>query len=170
MKWIPGSLYRRDLEFMRRYRQSVRETPQAPPDHVVRQRLRWHLEETFELLRACLKNNGDQVFRSLSTKIDGIASYHPPLDLFREKLFELIADAGIEVDLVEYADANADIRYISYGNDLAAGIYSPEIDEEVARSNDTKEPPAEDEGKVRKGVDYSPPDIARILRKQGWTG
>lgn len=151
MKWIPGSLYRRDLEFMRRYRQSVRETPEVPPDYVVRQRLRWHIEETFELLYACLPHG---FF----------------LDQARELIEYAINNLPLCVDLAEYADANADIRYISYGNDIAAGIYSPEIDEEVARSNDTKEPPAEHEGKVRKGVDYSPPDIARILRKQGWQG
>lgn len=161
MKWIPGSLYRRDLEFMRRYRQSVRETPEVPPDHVVRQRLRWQIEEMFELLEACF-------WKPVSSK--NVSIYQAELNALSYRLMRLIRDAPLAVDLVAYADANADIRYISYGNDIAAGIYSPEIDEEVARSNDTKEPPAEDEGKVRKGADYSPPDIARILRKQGWTG
>jgi predicted HAD superfamily Cof-like phosphohydrolase len=170
--WSPGSLFRRVFDFMLTYRQSGPEAqaPRVPSDHVVRQRLRWHLEETFELLRACLANEGDQVARSLASSVDGIASYHPPLDLFRVKLIELIRDAKIEVNLVEYADANADIRFISYGNDIAAGIYSPAVDQEVARSNDTKDLPLEQEGKVRKGPNYSPPDIEGVLRKQGWKG
>lgn len=136
--------------FMLARGQDAPEAPSAPPDAVVRQRCRWQLEETLELLSAC--------FPSLSK------SY---LDCELEDVVSVVLNEPVSVDLVAYADANADIRYVAYGNDIAAGIDGRETDAEVARSNDTKGPCAPD-GKVSKGPTYSPPDIAGILKDQGW--
>ena len=83
------------------------------------------------------------------------------------QLHYVIRNYAVAVDLVAYADANADIRYVAYGNDIAAGIDGRETDAEVARSNDTKGPCGPD-GKVSKGPTYSPPDIAGVLKDQGW--
>ena len=73
-----------------------------------------------------------------------------------------------KVDLVAYADANADIRYVAYGNDIAAGIDGRETDKEVALSNDTKGQPDPTSGKIAKGEGYRAPDIAGVLEDLGW--
>ena len=148
-------LYERVVEFMERFGQPFPApfVPKAPPDDVVRNRCRWQLEETLELLEACFPG-WDSPPR-------------PPLELFKKQLLAGIESAPVKVDLVAYADANADIRYVAYGNDIAAGIYSPDVDAEVCRSNDTKSPPGPD-GKVRKGEAFSPADVAGVLKEQGW--
>lgn len=125
--------------------------PQIPPDDVVRNRCKWQVEETLELLEACFDFGPNQPHYR-----DTVECLRAAMDL-----------APVQVDLVAYADANADIRYVAYGNDIAAGIYSPDVDAEVCRSNDSKSPPGPD-GKVRKGDGYRPPDIAGVLKEQGW--
>jgi len=139
--------------FMRRFGQPTPGAPCVPPEDVVRNRCRWQMEETLELLGACF--GGDD-------EAGGIIVY------LRAGAERLIDDCAVRVDLVAYADANADIRYVAYGNDIAAGIDSREVDAEVAASNDSKEMPDEPGGKVRKGAGYKPPNIAGILKDQGW--
>ncbi len=161
------NLYERVGEFMLRFGQArhlfgktsgltTHIGPQVPPDDVVRNRCKWQVEETLELLRACLTRDIESWER--------VAIEHA-----RNVLTSAIEKGRVDVDLVEYADASADIRYVAYGNDIAAGIYSPDVDAEVCRSNDTKSPPGPD-GKVSKGPSYSPPDIAGVLKEQGWKG
>jgi predicted HAD superfamily Cof-like phosphohydrolase len=144
-------LWSRVLDFMQKRDQHVAPRPAIPPDDVVRQRCRWQLEETFELLEACFRDPPDQ--RGFKKA--------------REAALHIINNQLVNVDLVAYADANADIRYVAYGNDIAAGIDGRETDAEVARSNETKGPCGPD-GKVSKGPTYSPPDIAGVLKDQGW--
>ena len=150
---IADWFYCRVKSFMLRFAQACPGAPIVPPDDVVRQRCKWQLEETFELLRACFPGG----------RVCGTAE----LDDLEKQALAIIHTWMPDVDLVAYADANADIRYVAYGNDIAAGIYSPDVDAEVCRSNDTKSPPGPD-GKVRKGENYQPPDIAGVLREQGW--
>ena len=146
------NLFARVWAFMAKYGQRIPADfyPQAPADEDVRNRCRWQLEETVELLVACFgKETADQ-FLAASSELYGLIKWQP-----------------VKVDLVAYADANADIRFVAYGNDVAAGIDGREIDAEVCRSNMTKQPPSEPGGKVRKGPNYEPPQIAAILREQG---
>lgn len=97
---------------------------------------------------------------------------NPPEDLLRLSLLEEevkeYADALGEKDIVEIADALADIVYVAYGAALTHGIDLDAILAEVHRSNMSKL--AEDgsvvrrgDGKVLKGPNYSPPDIASVL-------
>ena len=137
--------------FMRRFGQETQETPGVPSDEVIRNRCRWLLEETLEFLEACF---GEEA--------------HGNIEAAASELAGLIRWAPVRVDLEQYADANADIRYVAYGNDVAAGIDGREMDAEVARSNRTKSPPDAPGGKVAKGPNYEPPAIAAILREQGW--
>jgi predicted HAD superfamily Cof-like phosphohydrolase len=150
------SLFISVRNFMRRFGQfsPVPFIPQAPPDDVVRNRCRWQLEETIELLLACFPNEADRAdIRNAQTELNAI-----------------IREADVKVDMVEYADANADIRYVACGNDIAAGVDSDPIDDEVIQSNDTKMAPEVPGGKVQKGPNYQPPRIAERLRDQGWKG
>ncbi len=73
----------------------------------------------------------------------------------------LIADRN--GDLVEVADALADIVYLVYGYAIAHGIDLYETLEEVHRSNLTKT--LDDKGKIVKGEGYKKPQIAKAL---GW--
>lgn len=89
------------------------------------------------------------------------------VELIDEELDELV-QAMCEGDVVEIADALADILYVTYG---AAHVYGIPIDAvfaEVHRSNMTKlgadgKPVYRGDGKVIKGPYYEPPNIAAVL-------
>ena len=73
-------------------------------------------------------------------------------------------------DIVEIADALADIIYIAYGTAVAYGIPMDKVFAEVHRSNMSKlgedgKPIYRDDGKVLKPATWSPPDIRGILGK-----
>lgn len=89
------------------------------------------------------------------------------VDLIQEELDEFMAAESI----TEIADAIADILYVTVGAACTYGITLQPIWDEVHRSNMSKlggEKRAD--GKVLKSKNYSPPDIERCLREQGWLG
>lgn len=80
------------------------------------------------------------------------------------------ADDGSR-DVVETADALADLVYVIYGMALETGIDLAAVLAEVQRSNMSKlgedgRPIYREDGKVLKGPGYFPPDVARVLREQ----
>lgn len=71
-------------------------------------------------------------------------------------------------DIVEIADALADIIYIACGTAVAYGIPLDRVFAEVHRSNMSKlgedgKPIYREDGKVLKGPNYTPPDVKGIL-------
>lgn len=73
-------------------------------------------------------------------------------------------------DLVEIADALGDIMYIAYGTGITYGLPMDEIFNEIHRSNMSKlgadgKPIRREDGKLLKGPNFSPPDIAGIIAK-----
>ena len=101
------------------------------------------------------------------------------LALFRHELmFEELEEfyraipcpaTGKKGSLVEMVDALADLMYVVQGTALAFGVDLGPILDEVHRSNQTKTPGEKStRGKILRGPDYSPPDIAGELSKQGW--
>lgn len=81
--------------------------------------------------------------------------------------FQDAADCG---DLIEMADALADLVYVVYGAALECGIPLDAVFDEVHRSNMTKVWPDgtvhyRDDGKVLKPPTYSPADVALILNR-----
>ena len=77
------------------------------------------------------------------------------------------------VNMVEAADAIADLMYVVLGTAVELGINIEPIFEEVHRSNMSKldeagQPIFREDGKILKGPNYSPPDIAPLLIEQGW--
>lgn len=93
--------------------------------------------------------------------------------LVEEEAAEL-RDAVEADDIVGIADAIGDLLYVVHGAALTFGIPVAEVFAEVHRSNMTKlgrdgEPILRADGKVMKGPDYSPPDLAPILRAHGAT-
>ena len=71
-------------------------------------------------------------------------------------------------DLVECADAIADLLYVTYGTANALGIDIEPVWDEVQRSNLTKfiDGYRRKDGKWMKGPSYSPANIAPIIQKQ----
>ena len=77
------------------------------------------------------------------------------------------ADEG-ERDVIEAADALADLVYVVYGMALETGIDLAAVLAEVQRSNMSKlgpdgRPVYREDGKVLKGPGYVPPDVAGAL-------
>lgn len=90
-----------------------------------------------------------------------VALLHEEFDEYRTA-----AAAG---DVVEVADALADIIYVAFGTALSYGIDLPAVLAEVHRSNMSKlgedgRPIYRNDGKVMKGPNYTPPDLAPIVR------
>lgn len=78
-------------------------------------------------------------------------------------------------DIVETADALADIVYVAYGAAISFGIDLDAVLQEVHESNMSKldedgEPIYRADGKVLKGVNYFKPNILRVLKEQGYDG
>lgn len=89
------------------------------------------------------------------------------IDLLREEMDEYIQGEA-EDDIVEIADALADIIYIACGTAVAYGIPLDRVFAEVHRSNMSKlgedgKPIYREDGKVLKGPNYTPPDVRGIL-------
>ena len=89
------------------------------------------------------------------------------ISLIAEELSEYIiaVNAG---DIVEIADALADLLYVIYGTGLAYGIPLDRVFAEVQRSNMTKLgtdgiPIKREDGKILKGPNFQEPNIAYIL-------
>ena len=86
-------------------------------------------------------------------------------DLIEEEFNEFM---GAD-NLVDVADALADMVYVIYGTALTYGINLDSILAEVHRSNMTKEGDGSIPTihKITKGANYDPPNIEKILRSLG---
>jgi hypothetical protein len=87
------------------------------------------------------------------------------MKLLDEETGEL-SEAVIAGDIVEIADALADIVYVAVGIAISSGIPFDAVFREVHRSNMTKfigGPVTNTDGKIVKGPHYEPPDIAGVL-------
>lgn len=105
--------------------------------------------------------------RSAPTVEVGAAQLELRLALIEEEVGEL-AEAARAGDLIGIADALADIVYVAYGTAHVYGIDLDAVLDEVHASNMTKlgadgRPVRRADGKVLKGPNYRPPDIAAVL-------
>jgi predicted HAD superfamily Cof-like phosphohydrolase len=142
--------------------QPVLATPRAPANKRVRLRLKLHLEEAVkECFEACLDLHETTA-----------APSHR--DVFLRAIGDLMwiaAVAPVRVDLSGAAKEFADAAYVVEGSFLEFGIDGNEVFDEVHRSNLTKEgSDMRADGKITKGPNYQPPDIAGVLKRQGWNG
>jgi len=85
----------------------------------------------------------------------------------REALEEAIVAAD-DFDPVEGADALGDLVYVEYGLALELGLDLDEVIDEIHAANMTKlgedgNPIRREDGKVTKGPNYIPPNIAHVL-------
>ena len=91
-------------------------------------------------------------------------------DLIKEEFRELDL-AMFNSDLVAIADALGDLLYVVYGTAVEYGIDMEPIVAEIHRSNMTKldadgQVLRRNDGKVLKGDNYDPPDLAAVLERQ----
>lgn len=91
-------------------------------------------------------------------------------ELIKEEFLELTA-AYRSFDVVECADACADLIWVIEGFCLTMGIPLQKVWDEVARSNHSKISASgkvikRNDGKVLKPDTYSPPDIESILKQE----
>lgn len=88
--------------------------------------------------------------------------------LLQEEVDEYL-NAELEHDIVEIADALADIIYIACGTAVSYGIPLDKVFEEVHRSNMAKlvdgKPLKREDGKVIKPVGWTAPDVAGVLKR-----
>jgi len=71
-------------------------------------------------------------------------------------------------DFVEMVDALADLLVVTYGAAVEMGVDLEPVFVEVQRSNMSKNGGVDAGGKIMKGPGFSPPDIMRELRRQGF--
>lgn len=90
------------------------------------------------------------------------------VNLCQEELNELV-QAFAQGNLVEIADACADLKWVIEGLEHSLGIPQQAVWNEVARSNMSKTVDGKlikrEDGKVLKPETYTPPDIASILQQ-----
>ncbi|CCK27046.1 secreted protein [Streptomyces davaonensis JCM 4913] len=93
-------------------------------------------------------------------------------ELLAEEAAE-VAEVAVTGPLDKLAHELADVVYVAYGTALVHGIDLDAVIAEVHRSNMTKLGPdghvaRRADGKVLKGEHYQAPDVAEVLRRQGW--
>ena len=123
----------------------VRTTPTMPSESERVLRCRLLLEEVLEFIAA----NGCTAAPRWDGTIEIVATHEP--------------------NLAAMAHENADVRVITHGNDLTMGA-PPEVYAEVMRANMSKlgddgKPVLRADGKVLKGPNYRPPDVAGVLAR-----
>ena len=89
------------------------------------------------------------------------------VELIDEELKEL-CEATSKQDMVGIADALTDLLYVVYGAGHSYGVDLDECFAEVHRSNmskldDNGNPIYREDGKVLKGRNYTPPDLATVI-------
>jgi predicted HAD superfamily Cof-like phosphohydrolase len=99
---------------------------------------------------------------------DDLAERDLRYKLLKEE-FEEYEKAESENDIVEIADALADLIYIACGTAVSYGIPLDKVFAEVHRSNMAKlvdgKPIYREDGKVMKPAGWTPPDIKGVLDK-----
>ncbi|MFG2516252.1 MazG nucleotide pyrophosphohydrolase domain-containing protein [Streptomyces sp. NPDC048584] len=86
---------------------------------------------------------------------------------------EEVAEVSVAGPLDRLAHELADVVYVAYGTALVHGIDLDAVIAEIHRSNMSKRGPdgsvsRRADGKVLKGEHYAAPDVAGVLRGQGW--
>jgi len=133
--------------FHEKFGHPVADTPRELDSERMRQRLRLITEEYFELLEAC----------GLGPHTSEVA------------IKDVLEYVSISVDVPDLVDALGDLDYVIEGTRVEMGIDGDPIAREIHRANMAKElvPFAH---KPKKPDGWKPPDIVRLLRKQGWHG
>lgn len=148
-------------EFMLTFGQPVRYEPTADiPDEERLLRSRLVVEEALEFAEA------------MGVKVTGIAD-----ELHEHNAHTVQVElSGAPLDVVEAADALADLTYVTEGSAWTLGVPLDDVFREVHRSNMAKadpvtgKPNVSPDGKVLKPEGWTPPDVRGVLQEAGWAG
>jgi len=129
--------------------------PQVPADERVRLRVTLITEEYFELMEATFAGTeGPNVF-----------------DELRGRVLVAIEDEWVDIDVPEFADACADLKYVIVGSELEFGFDGRPVFKGVHEANMRKVGgPKREDGKVQKPDGWQPFDVGAELKRQGWRG
>lgn len=152
-------------EFHARFGHGARRKPELPTgltDDEARHRARLVTEEYLEFMTS--------IFGGGSADLDA------SMVLVESTLGDIIDLAAVRVDLPELVDAIEDLKYVLEGTHATAGVDGEPAGKAVHAANMAKEPVLDAEGKPdplskpTKPAGWAPPDVAAILRGQGWPG
>jgi predicted HAD superfamily Cof-like phosphohydrolase len=152
---IVNVLRERVLEFHRVFEHPVGDRPRTLDDARTRLRISLIAEECGELLEA---------LGVPSATVDGIRGWTD----------HVVNRATLnKPDMAGIVDGCEDLKYVVEGTLVEMGVDSGPMGREVHRSNMSKlgldgRPIKRADGKSVKGPNYSPPDIATELERQGW--
>ncbi len=154
---MKSSLRQQVYEFREAMGLPCNHTPRVLPDDAVRLHASLIAEEFVETMAALFDLTEDRF--DLGTLES----------LLRETVEGVVKTAKVRVDMVELADGLADLDYVVEGARLEFGLYGEPLAAEVHRANMAKVggPIREDEKRM-KPPGWTPPDIAGVLREQGW--
>lgn len=141
-------------DFMQKAGQKLPRRPTIPNGKIRELRVRLLMEEALEFAKAS------------GVRITLVEDDEIPL-----RFEELRFDTTNDVDLVEVADGLADVSVVTVGAMLAYGIADEGLLKVVDQANLTKFGPGghrDEHGKWQKPPDHKPPDVAGILKLQGW--
>lgn len=155
----------RAADFMVKAGQTVRNKPQFISKDEARLTVSLILEETLELARA--SNVDIYVYAGSQDVKDGGVNTPGAIKVHEDSTFSFIATSD-EQDLVEVADAFADIDFVTSGGFNRYGIQAEPIKKEVYDSNMTKfiDGHRREDGKWVKGKSYRPADIKSLIEEQ----
>lgn len=119
----------------------------------------------FEKVITFMNHFGQEVKRK--PEFPDATTTHLRVDLIQEELDEL-KEGIVNEDVVEVADALADLLYVVYGAGAAFGINLDTCFQEVHASNMSKlgedgKPVYREDGKVMKGPNFREPDLKSVL-------
>lgn len=134
----------------------IGEEAAVPTEGRVRRRMKLIAEEFLELLEAATENDPKGVKQHVLAET-------------RRNLYGVIDQAPVKVDLPKFVDALGDLQVVIEGTYVECGVDSEPVLDEIQRANLCKEPhPTDRGGKFIKPPGWTPPDIAGVLRRQGW--
>ncbi len=144
-------------EFHETFGHPIYREPNIPDAKDIKLRLALILEEFTELTDACVNDskNAKQLLTTLDQAMNEVRALN---------------ETDLDVNVVEVADALTDINYVTYGAGHCFGVDLDACMREVQRANMSKlgadgKPIYNEHGKIMKGPDYTPPDIAKIISK-----
>lgn len=168
-KKVETSLGRCVRAFHVKFGHPVNTVPRVPDEADVRFRLSLIAEEFFELLHAALRTDDLHFFEDAEQRIRAAINGAYPYQR-----------AAVVVDLPEFIDATVDLDYVVEGTRAVFGVDAAPVLAEVQRANMSKDAVYVEEKdgthvkgskvKPRKPRDWRGPDVAGVLRAQGWDG
>jgi predicted HAD superfamily Cof-like phosphohydrolase len=141
--------------FMQSIQQATPRKPGVPSVAVLKLRGRLIIEEAIEFLEALYA--GDEQAETFLGNLKA------------EVLAGITDTEPLTPDFPGMVDALGDILVVTEGSNIAFGVNGEKVLDEIMKKNMEKvSGPTDAHGKRQKPPGFTPPDIAQVLREQGW--